>query len=208
VGAGEKAEAEQVDEGGAFVLDFNVQETFDWMEDGRVRSPGTARSLGPCSSGLPSVTCVWRFCVNLLLLYVADPSPVFVPSDLPALFPPFLRCSYTFTTIIRDGARGWSCAPSDGAFQRGFEADDQVLFTNASILIQHTVSAEINANIAFRRELGEHQSRHRDPRIFDPGGHTFRTRRCVDHMVLCSCRYQRRSSIQVTLYSPHSLQHI
>jgi hypothetical protein len=71
---------------------------------------------------------------------------VFVISDLPACFAPFSRCSYT--NYARK-ARGLSCSPSEGAFQPRFEAYDQVLFTKVNILIQHTLSTEINANIAF-----------------------------------------------------------
>jgi hypothetical protein len=67
---------------------------------------------------------------------------VFVLSDQPAFFAPFSRCSYT------DYARKVMFS-LDRAFQRRFEAYDQVLFTKVSISIQHIVSAEISGDIAF-----------------------------------------------------------
>ena len=61
---------------------------------------------------------------------------------------------------------------SDGAFQRGFEADDQVLFAQGRYFnptysvswnqCQHSVSRELG-----EQQLG-HQSRHHDLRIFKP----------------------------------------
>jgi hypothetical protein len=39
------------------------------------------------------------------------------------------------------------------AYQRGFEADDEVFFAKVRILLRHAVSAEINANPAFSKSL-------------------------------------------------------
>lgn len=87
--------------------------------------------------------CVFR--VKLLPLYVAESSPVFVLSEPPALFALLSHCSYANYARLVMFSFGFQ-----KAFQRGFEPDDEVFFTRVSILLGHTVSAEINANRRFK----------------------------------------------------------
>jgi hypothetical protein len=67
------------------------------------------------------------------------------------------------------------------AFQRGFQADDEVFFTRVRVLFDHVVSAEMNAVPASFLEFGKRQeSGHHSRGFFGTDWlHTFRSRRCV-----------------------------
>jgi len=72
--------------------------------------------------------------------------PGFTLSDSPVRFALFSRCSYTNYLRLVMFSFGFQ-----KAIQRGFEPDDEVFFTRVRILLEHTVSAEINANRRFQR---------------------------------------------------------
>lgn len=122
---------------------------------------GRTRSLGPCSHGSrerqdpdPSCTITRRYLSLSRASAVSCKSPTFVRCRFSCVSKPFFQtCRLVlrrFRVLAAPITRGrWSCSPPDG-FQ-SFEANVQVLSIKVSIIIQHTVSAKINAKIACQR---------------------------------------------------------
>jgi hypothetical protein len=74
------------------------------------------------------------------------------------------------------------------AFQRGFEADDEVFFTKVRIFDMRC-QPKLMPTGHFKEPGKRQDCRHGARRFFGADGlHTFRTRRCVNHMLPC-CRY-------------------